>query len=445
MKSKFILFPAIISLIIHQLSFSQSWIYTELTSPVTTSLNSVCMIGPNSFDPQQVWICGDGGVVLRTTSSGQNWNTFSMPVPVNINLNTISSKARDTVLTAGNIGSNTYVYRTTNSGTNWVLVFQQSGGKINSIWMRNSVSGFMAGDPVGGRWSLWKTANGGVSWDSTGLYLPQASGETGFRNSLAVMNNTVIFGTNNSRIYRSTNLGVNWTFMTTPEQNSSAVWNYWDTLFSTYTLSGGRSINATTNFGLNWVLNPCPDTNAIVGFCPAYYGVLMNAPMGKYAVRNNSKIYYAGFGNTFINEYTAPAGNYNHIAYDVMVMYSMLTFGVRSNGGITKISLFRGGGIRNLSDVIPEKFELEQNFPNPFNPVTNIRFSVSREMYMELSVTKLQIIDLLGRTVDVPVNERLMPGEYELTYDASRLPSGLYFYRLVTGRFSDVKKMILIK
>ncbi len=445
MKYFILLFTALIYLSTQQTSFSQiSWLYSELNSGVTTSLNSVCNYG-FTF-PVQVWICGDNGVVLRTTSSGPNWVITNVSIPLSIQLNSISCKAPDTVLTAGNIGSNTFVYRTTNSGTNWVQVFTQTNGKINSVWMKNNLTGFMSGNPVGGRWSLWKTTNGGVNWDSAGLYLPQNGSETGFRNSMAIINNSILIGTNNTRIYRSANFGLNWSVMVTPEQNSTAVWNYWDTLSYTYTLAGCKNPNSTTNYGANWVVNTCPDTNAIVGFCPAYYGVSMNAPMAKYLARNNDKIYFTNFGNNFLMEYTAPAGNYNHMGYDIMLMYAMTTFAVRSNGGITRISLFRGGGIRTISDEIPGSYSLQQNYPNPFNPVTTIRFAVIHNNNYKLSNNvKLQIFDAAGRLVDTPFDQDLPAGVYEYTYDASKLASGVYFYRLITNEYSEIKKMILVK
>lgn len=183
------------------------WIYTEQNSGVTTSLNSATIAG--NFQTMQVWVCGVGGVVLKSTNQGANWLNASNGIPASLNLISISCKAFDTVLTAGNIGTTTYVYRTINGGVNWSQVFTQQNGHINAIWMRSASSGFMAGNPVGGRWSLWKTANGGLNWDSTGLRVAQNGTETGWNNSLAIMYNHIWFGTNNSRIYKSTNLGLN--------------------------------------------------------------------------------------------------------------------------------------------------------------------------------------------------------------------------------------------
>ena len=112
-------------------------------------------------------------------------------------------------------------------------------------------------------------------------------------------------------------------------------------------------------------------------------------------------------------EYTAPAGNYNHMGYDIMLMYSMTTFAVRSNGGITRISLFRGGGIRTISDEIPERYQLMQNYPNPFNPVTTIRFAIKHNNnFTSNNIVKLQIFDIDGRMIGTPLNQSLGAGVY---------------------------------
>jgi hypothetical protein len=96
--------------------------------------------------------------------------------------------------------------------------------------------------------------------------------------------------------------------------------------------------------------------------------------------------------------------------------------------------------IKNISNEIPEKFALEQNYPNPFNPVTSIKFKVESERFV-----KLNVFDINGRELDMLVNGYLKAGIYQVNYDAGKLPSGVYFYKLTAGNFSDVKKMILIK
>lgn len=97
-------------------------------------------------------------------------------------------------------------------------------------------------------------------------------------------------------------------------------------------------------------------------------------------------------------------------------------------------------GINVTSTNVPEKFSLENNYPNPFNPSTKIKFDIAK-----LTFTELAIYDASGREVGMLVNENLSPGSYEFTFDASNLPSGAYFYRLKTAEFAETKRMILVK
>lgn len=97
-------------------------------------------------------------------------------------------------------------------------------------------------------------------------------------------------------------------------------------------------------------------------------------------------------------------------------------------------------GVAALNETIPLKYWLDYNYPNPFNPTTTIRFSIPRS-----AITKLSIIDLLGREVAVLVNEKKEAGRYSLRWDASKMASGVYFYALSAGEFRETKKMTLMK
>lgn len=97
-------------------------------------------------------------------------------------------------------------------------------------------------------------------------------------------------------------------------------------------------------------------------------------------------------------------------------------------------------GFLSNNSEIPKEFSLNQNYPNPFNPTTKIEFSLPKN-----SFTKLVIYDLLGREIETLVNEQLNAGTYEVNWNADKFSSGVYFYRIKTEGFSDVRRMILIK
>ncbi|MEO8512924.1 MAG: kelch repeat-containing protein [Ignavibacteria bacterium] len=97
-------------------------------------------------------------------------------------------------------------------------------------------------------------------------------------------------------------------------------------------------------------------------------------------------------------------------------------------------------GIEPVSNEIPGDFRLDQNYPNPFNPTTHFGFRIA-----EFGFVRLVIFDALGRQTEMLVNEELKAGIYEVDFDGSNLPSGVYFYQLESGSFEESRKMILLK
>ena len=97
-------------------------------------------------------------------------------------------------------------------------------------------------------------------------------------------------------------------------------------------------------------------------------------------------------------------------------------------------------GIEPTVSTLSGKYELAQNFPNPFNPSTKINFSIPKE-----SVVKLAVYDMLGKEVEVLVNDSKKAGSYSVEFNAGRLSSGIYFYKIETDGFIETKKMMLVK
>ena len=92
------------------------------------------------------------------------------------------------------------------------------------------------------------------------------------------------------------------------------------------------------------------------------------------------------------------------------------------------------------NDLIPTEFKIFQNFPNPFNPSTKIKYAIPTNAFVNLTV-----YNVLGKTVTTLVNQEKPAGNYEIIFDGSKIPSGVYFYRLTTNNFISSKKMILVK
>jgi hypothetical protein len=92
------------------------------------------------------------------------------------------------------------------------------------------------------------------------------------------------------------------------------------------------------------------------------------------------------------------------------------------------------------SDITLMDFSLFQNFPNPFNPTTRIKYQIP-----ELSLVSIKVFDVLGNEIATLVNEERPTGSYEVEFNGSGLPSGVYFYKLQTDSFIEIKKMLLLK
>ena len=96
--------------------------------------------------------------------------------------------------------------------------------------------------------------------------------------------------------------------------------------------------------------------------------------------------------------------------------------------------------VQSSNNKVPDTYSLSQNYPNPFNPSTNIKFSVP-----DLSFVNITVYNLIGQEVIQLVNKELQKGYYEVSFNASNLPSGVYLYRLQAGNFAETKKMLLMK
>lgn len=113
-------------------------------------------------------------------------------------------------------------------------------------------------------------------------------------------------------------------------------------------------------------------------------------------------------------------------------------FGVTDSNEVFTLSPLTG--IREVNENLPLNFCLYQNYPNPFNPVTVIRYRLP-----VTSVLTLKVYNVLGQEIMQLVNEVKQAGNYEVTWDASRQSSGVYFYRLQTSKFADTKKLLFLR
>jgi hypothetical protein len=128
-----------------------------------------------------------------------------------------------------------------------------------------------------------------------------------------------------------------------------------------------------------------------------------------------------------------------------MVVYSLAVLDTNlfagTNRGLWRCSISRLlSGIENKPKKIPLSFVLNQNYPNPFNPSTTIQYAIPNPEHVILKV-----YNVLGKEVATLVNGNKSAGEYNISFNGSNFASGIYFYRITAGSFTDTKKLILLK
>jgi photosystem II stability/assembly factor-like uncharacterized protein len=360
------------------------------------------------------------GKILRTTNGGINWNVVHSDSIEYLDFHFFDSST-------GIAGGGYYSFygkllKTTNAGLNWQDITPiPLPTNIQDLKFIDVNTGFASGYH-----GALKTTNGGMNWfESILLEAP----ESRYRCRMHFVNADIGFLTYRSGfIFKTTNSGSQWTSIRVDQSTAFREIDFTDPNTGFIVGDSGK-VYKTTNQGLNWVrLNAGTNSgfysiemlNSNTGFIAGEFGVhkTTNAGLNWSVVYNNNQ---KEFSNSyFLND----------------------TTGFISGSGDLLLKTNSGGvqGIEPLSSEVPRSYTLSQNYPNPFNPVTNINFSI-----VETGFVNLSVFDALGREIRKLVNEELRAGSYTIKFDAETIPSGIYFYRLSNGSFSDTKKMMLVK
>ncbi|MEK7251583.1 MAG: FlgD immunoglobulin-like domain containing protein, partial [Bacteroidota bacterium] len=342
-----------------------------------------------------------------------------------------------------------FIYRTTNGGTTWTQVFTDAGF-IDGIQMISATNGYAMGDPVLNagvlKYVILRTTDGGATWARMTTEPVAPTGQFGWNNSFQVQGSNMWFGTNQTGLWRSTDLGVTWSFAaTTAMTNSYAVW------FNNSALGtcGGETgaTQRSTNGGAAWAAAAVTSTAFVGGMA----GV-NNLSGQEFWASAGTGVYYTT--NQGVTWSTAAPNGYsgtqtlNHVSM-VRVLGTDRGWAVGNAGTIVRYNRTITGVADNPREL-PTVFALDQNFPNPFNPTTTIRFALP-----EQATVSLKIYNLLGQEI-ATLAEGDMPAAFHNVVwngrnnSGAQVATGMYFYRLeatgVSGdRFNSLKKLILLK
>lgn len=363
------------------------------------------------------------GWVFRTTNAGINWGfVYQTQNPLNQIAAVSFSSVNTGIAVGGGLFNGSFMIKTTNGGANWTTLNSGTNFYHNDIKMINSNTGYVCGQ-LG---SILRTDDGGANWQQN--VTPTISRLHG------IFTNTSGFGTavgDTGKILRTTSGGAAWL-----SQNSGTSASLYDVVMFNNDASVGMvcgsngTILKTTNSGGTWTalnsgvtvtLRALSFINMNVCYVVGDSGkVLKTINGGTNWTQQNSTLTQNLRGVSFIDTATGTAVGDNGKVIRT------------TNGGITFI--------QPVSNEIPKEFSLSQNYPNPFNPVTSFKLQISAPANV-----KIIVYDVLGKETAVLVSEELKPGTYEVQWDASAFPSGIYYYKLTTADYSGTKKMVLLK
>jgi hypothetical protein len=426
---------------------------------VSQRFSQTAMLG--IIRPVSYLVSGDPGGIFRSTDFGFTWSTANAGFPGSkigaiavhggrlfagtrtglysssdggvswihvdqgpemLEVNGVVSTGPTLYATATHDNLQTYAFRSTDNGASWTEISNglpaenlrrlkiagghvyaaMQGGLYQLISARGSwtrISDIVATDITESGTDLLAATTQGVklSADAGFSWTPRNNGIPYFPTDSTVdavgSHGGVLFASTIQGVSRSTDGGLSWS-----TSSPGWVWGFWvidNTLFGT----GMGSVLRSTNVGLTW---------ESIGA-----GLTPDSSCNSIALLNNQLF----LATNFYGVWKRPA--------------SQLLTDVNPE----------------ISPSIPASFSLGQNYPNPFNPATLISYAIpeSRENGVGSMETKLVVYDLLGREVATLVNERKMPGEYSVKFDATTLASGVYLYRLTSGKAVETKKMILLR
>jgi len=393
------------------------------TDTLHNQLNSVFFISPTTG-----WAVGEGGnQILKTTDGGLNW---VLQTAESAYYRGIFFVNENTGWAVGGNPSNTFstILKTTDGGTNWIAQTAATTNYLRAVFFISETTGWVTGN-LG---VIFNTTDGGTNWE------PQNSDTTnGLYSIHFIDNNTGWMVGSSGLILYTTNSGSNWT-----TQNSGTN-SHFSSIFFTdanngWAVGSQGTILYTSNGGVIPV--------ELTAFTASTFNSKVTLNWTTATETNNSGFeiqrkldnsdwericFVEGYGTT-----TEPK-EYSYV--DDISSITASSFAYR----LKQIDF---DGSYEYSDEVyvenpaPIDYALHQNYPNPFNPVTKIKYQLP-----ELSFVTLKVYDVLGNEIAALVNKEKPAGSYEVEFNATSLPSGVYFYTIRTNEFIETKKMVLMK
>ncbi len=448
--------------------------WTNQSGATSDNLNSVY------FETSSTgWIVGENVRILKSTDGGSSWNSQIANPPFPVDLHSVQFLDLNNGWALGHYmysstGYDSYLIRTTNGGANWENNQGFMDEKLFSVFFVDSNLGFVSGSEIA------RTTDGGANWSTvfslsmnefySVYFINSTTGWIAGKNSLQ----------SKGLIYKTTDSGLNWSLL-----RSDTLKTYTSVFFvdgnNGWVSGQSGDILFTSDGGTNWSsqtsgttsnLNSIYFVNNLTGWAVGDNGTILNTINGGTPVELVSFTAIANANEITLTWSTASETNNQGFEIQRLQNYRIAKlqdwenigyvagFGTtteRHNYSFTDCDVIQGSyqyrlkqidfdGTFEYSQVVEAviplatEFSLLQNYPNPFNPSTRLQYTIGNRQFVSLKV-----YDFLGREVATLVNQDRPAGSYEVGFDGSNLTSGIYFYRLKSGEFTETRKMVLLR
>jgi len=366
----------------------QDWRISSLGSSIL-NLNSIYFINDKTG-----WMTGTYNVIRKTIDGGNNW-IIQDNISQEYNLTVHFSDSLTGLV--GGYSTRASIIKTSNGGENWSIAYSSliPYTEVKCQHWINHDTGWFAGYDI-----LLKTTDCGNTFQNYyGYFPPSSNGSNAFLDVFFINEYTGwVCGLNidQKNLFKTTNGGYNWVYQANPIQLEGYTKQINGIKFinenTGWAVASALSVIKTTDAGMNWSI----DLTNNLG--DEYYCIDKNLNSRVWTGAKNGRLWYRDSLNTVY--------------------------------------------INNPNIFIPKSFTLYQNFPNPFNYSTLIKFSINKSN----SKTKITIFDSIGKEIVTVLNRVLGEGNYDVKFSGEYLPSGIYFLRLqVDGNYSEIIKMVLLK
>lgn len=409
----------------------QYWL--SVSSPVNKTLTRSFFI-----DTVNGWAAGDSGTIIHTSNSGVNWSKQSSGIGfINIDDIFFINQRLGWALANDFFYYGTIMLKTTDGGLNWTNSrFPDTSLVFNTIYFLDSLNGYMSGYSG----LIYKTTNSGASW--TNCFIDTAYCQYLYlfpKNKFYFINSTTGFACGGQidiqgMVWKTTNSGANWyTYCVASEP----LYDIKATSPNKIIANGGDyeyGLNTvvSTDGGVTWQY----ELNNILG---RGYSLAFRTPKEVWVPLNFSESFAlntdsANYGSIW-REIDAPD---NKIINSTIFMSPTFGWSFGSEGSIFKYNTAVIG--IDEQNYVPVEFKLNRNYPNPFNPSTNISYTLFRG-----GSVKADIYNINGELVSNIFNNYQPAGYHSLTWNAAEFSTGIYFFKLTSGNRHETIKMLLVK